>query len=196
VVAHGDELFPAGRFSLVWLLVAVFHVAGAFAADRFPTLATALHRIGTIATAADIFLSAPNLQPAGAPAWRHHAVRAGRVLGQRPAGRPQAARNRQPADAHLHPRARQRPDWTGEEELGRQATLVRAQVRPAHSSRPPKRTASAPRWRSTRTGIPPASLAERPTTNDQRSFFALNPIKKRHIRLLTTITNCNINIAI
>ena len=58
VAAHWDELSPSGRFSLVLALVAVFHVAGAFAASRFAALATALHGIGTIATGAGIFVSA------------------------------------------------------------------------------------------------------------------------------------------
>lgn len=49
VAAHWDELSPSGRFSLVLLLVSVFHVAGALTASRFPVLAAALHGIGTIA---------------------------------------------------------------------------------------------------------------------------------------------------
>lgn len=74
VAAHWDELSPAGRFSLVLLLVAVFHVAGALAADRFPALATAMHGIGTISAGAGIFLSAQifNLQehwPGGIMLW-------------------------------------------------------------------------------------------------------------------------------
>jgi uncharacterized membrane protein len=74
VAAHWDELSPAGRFSLVLLLVAVFHVAGAVTADHFPALSTGLHGIGTIATGAGIFLSAQifNLQehwPGGILLW-------------------------------------------------------------------------------------------------------------------------------
>ena len=74
VAAHWDKLSPTGRFSLVLLLVAVFHVAGAFAHSRFPALATALHGIGTISTGAGIFLSAQifNLQehwPGGIMLW-------------------------------------------------------------------------------------------------------------------------------
>src|SRR5271155_464059 len=34
VAAHWDTLSPAGRFTLVLLMVAVLHVAGAFAAGR------------------------------------------------------------------------------------------------------------------------------------------------------------------
>lgn len=74
VAAHWDELSPTGRFSLVLFLVAIFHVAGAFAASRFPALAVALHGIGTIAAGAGIFLSAQifNLQehwPGGIMLW-------------------------------------------------------------------------------------------------------------------------------
>jgi uncharacterized membrane protein len=74
VAAHWDELSPTGRFSPVLLLVAVFHVAGAFAHSRFPALATALHGIGTISAGAGIFLSAQifNLQehwPGGNMLW-------------------------------------------------------------------------------------------------------------------------------
>ena len=74
VAAHWDELSPAGRFSLVLLMVAVFHVAGAFASRKFPALATALHGIGTIATGAGIYLSGQifNLQehwPGGIMLW-------------------------------------------------------------------------------------------------------------------------------
>jgi uncharacterized membrane protein len=74
VAAHWDELSPTGRFSLVLLLVAVFHLAGALAAEHFPALATAMHGIGTIAAGAGIFLSAQifNLQehwPGGIMLW-------------------------------------------------------------------------------------------------------------------------------
>jgi len=74
VSAHWDELSPAGRFSLVLFLVSIFHVAGAFVADRFPALATALHGVGTISCGAGIFLAAQifNLQehwPGGIMLW-------------------------------------------------------------------------------------------------------------------------------
>jgi len=74
VAAHWDELSPTGRFSLVLFLVAIFHIAGAFAASRFPALATAMHGIGTISAGAGIFLSAQifNLQehwPGGIMLW-------------------------------------------------------------------------------------------------------------------------------
>ena len=59
---------------LVLVLVAIFHVAGAFASERFPELATALHGIGTIACGAGIYLAAQifNLQehwPGGIMLW-------------------------------------------------------------------------------------------------------------------------------
>jgi uncharacterized membrane protein len=74
VAAHWDELSPSGRFSLVLLLVSVFHVAGALTASKSPVLATALHAIGTIAAGAGIFLTAQifNLQehwPGGIMLW-------------------------------------------------------------------------------------------------------------------------------
>ena len=74
VAAHWDELSPGSRFSLVLLMVAVFHIAGAFASAKFPALATALHGIGTIATGAGIYLAGQifNLQehwPGGIMLW-------------------------------------------------------------------------------------------------------------------------------
>ena len=48
VAAHWDTLSPGERFGLVLLLVALFHVAGAFAAERFSVLSTTLHAVGTI----------------------------------------------------------------------------------------------------------------------------------------------------
>lgn len=74
VSAHWDELSPGHRFSLVLLMVAVFHVAGAMFAERFTILSTALHGIGTAALGAGIFLSAQifNLQehwPGGVMLW-------------------------------------------------------------------------------------------------------------------------------
>src|ERR1700756_4672010 len=58
VSAHWDEMSPSGRFSLVLLLVGIFHVAGTIFSERFPALSTALHGVGTAALGAGIFLSA------------------------------------------------------------------------------------------------------------------------------------------
>jgi uncharacterized membrane protein len=58
VAAHWDKLSPAERFLLMILMVAVFHVGGAFASDRFPALATTAHAIGTAVLGAAIFLTA------------------------------------------------------------------------------------------------------------------------------------------
>lgn len=74
VAAHWDELSPGGRFSLVLLLVAIFHVAGAVLTQRFPALSTALHGVGTVVLGAGIFLSGQifNLQehwPGGVMLW-------------------------------------------------------------------------------------------------------------------------------
>ena len=74
VSAHWDEMSPSGRFSLVLALVAVFHLAGGFFADRFPALATALHGVGTASLGAGIYLAAQifNMQehwPGGVLLW-------------------------------------------------------------------------------------------------------------------------------
>jgi uncharacterized membrane protein len=58
VAAHWAEMSPAARFSVVLMLVAAFHVAGGFAAEKFPALATTFHGIGTAALGAGIFLAA------------------------------------------------------------------------------------------------------------------------------------------
>lgn len=74
VSAHWDDLSPAGRFSLVLALVAVFHVAGAIFSGRFAALSSGLHGVGTATLGAGIFLSAQifNLQehwPGGVMLW-------------------------------------------------------------------------------------------------------------------------------
>jgi hypothetical protein len=56
VSAHWDELGPAWRYALVMLLVAVFHIGGAMARQRFQALSTAFHAVGTISTGAAIAL--------------------------------------------------------------------------------------------------------------------------------------------
>jgi hypothetical protein len=57
VSSHWQTLAPSQRFALVLALVAVFHMAGAAAAERAPTLAEGLHAIGTISLGAGIFLA-------------------------------------------------------------------------------------------------------------------------------------------
>jgi uncharacterized membrane protein len=74
VSAHWDELSPAGRFSIVLLLVAVFHVVGAVLSERFPAFASAMHAVGTAVLGAGIFLSGQifNLEehwPGGVMLW-------------------------------------------------------------------------------------------------------------------------------
>lgn len=74
VAAHWDELSPGGRFALVLAMVAVFHVAGAFTAERFEKLAIALHAVGTLTLGAGIFLAGQifNLEehwPGGVMLW-------------------------------------------------------------------------------------------------------------------------------
>lgn len=58
VAAHWNDLSPALRFSLLLAMVAVFHIGGSFAVDRFPVLSTTLHAIGTTTLGAAIFLTA------------------------------------------------------------------------------------------------------------------------------------------
>jgi len=74
VSAHWDELSPSGRFSLVLVMVGLFHVAGAALSERFPALSTALHGIGTATLGAGIYLAAQifNVQehwPGGIMLW-------------------------------------------------------------------------------------------------------------------------------
>ena len=56
VSAHWDELGPGWRYTVVLLLVAVFHVGGAIARPRYHALSTVLHAVGTVATGAAIAL--------------------------------------------------------------------------------------------------------------------------------------------
>jgi uncharacterized membrane protein len=58
VAAHWDQLSPGERFGVVLALTAIFPVAGAFAAPRFPALATTLFAIGTVTAGAGIFTTA------------------------------------------------------------------------------------------------------------------------------------------
>src|ERR1700722_8963305 len=58
VAAHWDQLSPGERFSVVLALTAIFPILGAFAAPRFPALATTLFAIGTVTAGAGIFTSA------------------------------------------------------------------------------------------------------------------------------------------
>jgi hypothetical protein len=56
VSAHWDDMGPGLRYTLVIGLVAVFHLAGAWAREHFHGLSTALHAVGTISTGAAIAL--------------------------------------------------------------------------------------------------------------------------------------------
>jgi uncharacterized membrane protein len=56
VSAHWDQLGPAWRYTLVMAMVAVFHLSGAWARDKFHGLSTALHAAGTISIGAAIAL--------------------------------------------------------------------------------------------------------------------------------------------
>lgn len=57
VSAHWDEMAPYSRMALVVLMVAVFHIGGAAAAQRFEGLSIALHAVGTITLGAAIALT-------------------------------------------------------------------------------------------------------------------------------------------
>ncbi len=57
VASHWDWLSPASRMALVVAALAACHVGGAFAAARFPALATTLHAVGTVALGGAIYLS-------------------------------------------------------------------------------------------------------------------------------------------
>ncbi len=62
VAAHWNELSPAMRFTLVLLMVAVFHGAGAVFAPRFPVLSTTLHAVGTAFPGRRHFLDGSDFQ--------------------------------------------------------------------------------------------------------------------------------------
>jgi uncharacterized membrane protein len=74
VAAHWDTLAPAQRFTLVVLMVAILHLAGAFSAGYSEALAITFHGIGTASLGAGIFLGGQifNLQahwPSGVLLW-------------------------------------------------------------------------------------------------------------------------------
>lgn len=56
VSAHWDELGPGARYTVVMLMVTVFHVGGAMAREKYHGLSTALHAVGTVSTGAAIAL--------------------------------------------------------------------------------------------------------------------------------------------
>lgn len=58
VAAHWDNLAPAWRFSLILTLLIALHGFAAASARGFPSLAVALHAVGSIALGAGIFLVA------------------------------------------------------------------------------------------------------------------------------------------
>ena len=56
VSAHWEQLGPAARFLLVFLMVAVFHIAGGITRGQLPCLSSALHAVGTVSAGAAIAL--------------------------------------------------------------------------------------------------------------------------------------------
>ncbi len=57
VSAHWEDMPPWNRFGLVVSMVLAFHVAAAFAADRFPAVSMALHAAGTLSLGGAIGLT-------------------------------------------------------------------------------------------------------------------------------------------
>lgn len=89
VAANWDGYSPAERFTLVVLMVAVFHVGGALSADRFRAMADSLHTVGTVALGAGIALAGQifNLQehwPGGIMLWAAGAAIGWAILRQTP----------------------------------------------------------------------------------------------------------------
>ncbi len=57
VSAHWDDLDPAARFILVTSIVAVLHLGGGIAREKYRSLSTALHAVGTVSAGAAIALT-------------------------------------------------------------------------------------------------------------------------------------------
>jgi uncharacterized membrane protein len=84
VSAHWDQLRPGVRYAIVFLMVAVFHLAGGIVRERYLSLSTALHAVGTLSTGAAIALVGQifNIQehwPAAILMWAFAAI-AGWIL--------------------------------------------------------------------------------------------------------------------
>lgn len=58
ISAHWDEMSPGGRIAVVIGALAAVHLAGAWFAERFGALSSALHAVGTVACGGGIFLAA------------------------------------------------------------------------------------------------------------------------------------------
>jgi uncharacterized membrane protein len=56
VSAHWDEIGPGARVAVVLAMVSIFHLGGGWARERFRSLSTALHAVGTLSTGAAIAL--------------------------------------------------------------------------------------------------------------------------------------------
>src|SRR5690349_6795393 len=89
VSAHWDELSPAQRMTILVAAVGGFHLAGAFAQERFPALAITMHAAGTVSLGGAIALAGQifNMQehwPTGMLLWAAGAVCAWVLLGHWP----------------------------------------------------------------------------------------------------------------
>ena len=56
VSAHWYQLGPGVRYTIVFLMVAVFHLTGGFVREKYPPVSIALHAVGTLSTGAAIAL--------------------------------------------------------------------------------------------------------------------------------------------
>jgi uncharacterized membrane protein len=89
VAAHWDELAPGQRFSLVLVMVAVFHIAAVVLGQKVPAMGIALHVAGTACLGAGIYMAGQifNLQehwPSGLLLWALGAVIAWLILQEWP----------------------------------------------------------------------------------------------------------------
>jgi uncharacterized membrane protein len=86
VAAHWEDVSPGWRLAMVLSMLAMFHVAGVVAQERFAGFATTMHALGTIATGAAIALVGQifNMQehwPAAVMLWALSALAGWWLLG-------------------------------------------------------------------------------------------------------------------
>src|ERR1700679_2559178 len=86
VAAHWDDVSPGWRLALVLSMIALFHMAGVVAQERFTGFATTMHALGTVATGAAIALVGQifNMQehwPAAVMLWAMSALAGWWLLG-------------------------------------------------------------------------------------------------------------------
>ena len=89
VNAHWEDLSPGWRYALVITMLAVFHIGGGFAREKFRWLSSTLHALGTVAAGAAIALIGQifNIQehwPAAVLLWAVAAVAGWALLRDQP----------------------------------------------------------------------------------------------------------------